>query len=137
MSATLEMAKPKAISALRSESSETVLGLAYKLLAHRPSWAEFHREIFGLDGAMRKLYRTPDELARFKETPAFEELLSIVASLRKGKGCKDYGPSEPTRVITLRIPKSLHETLLEDAHEGRTSMNQLCITKLLGLEPGQ
>jgi predicted HicB family RNase H-like nuclease len=46
-------------------------------------------------------------------------------------------PDEPQRVITLRIPKSLHESLKEDAHNARTSMNQLCITRLLGLKPGQ
>ena len=38
---------------------------------------------------------------------------------------------EPTRVITVRLPKSLHEALRAEAHERRTSMNKLCISKLL------
>ena len=38
---------------------------------------------------------------------------------------------EPTRVITVRMPKSLHESLRVEAHERHTSMNKLCISKLL------
>ena len=38
---------------------------------------------------------------------------------------------EPTRVITVRLPKSLHEFLQVEAHEKCTSMNQLCISKLV------
>ena len=39
--------------------------------------------------------------------------------------------SEPTRVITVRLPKSMHESLRTEAHDLRTSMNKLCISKLL------
>lgn len=42
---------------------------------------------------------------------------------------------EPTRIVTVRMPKSLHEQLKAEAHERRTSMNQLCINKLLRPEP--
>ncbi|MEM1304746.1 MAG: hypothetical protein AAGG46_07605, partial [Planctomycetota bacterium] len=39
--------------------------------------------------------------------------------------------TEPTRVITVRLPKSMHEYLRTEAHDLRTSMNKLCISKLL------
>ena len=38
---------------------------------------------------------------------------------------------EPTQVITVRLPKSLHEALRVEADEHHTSMNKLCISKLL------
>ena len=38
---------------------------------------------------------------------------------------------EPTRVITVRLPRSLHESLKDEANSRKTSMNQLCISKLL------
>jgi predicted HicB family RNase H-like nuclease len=41
------------------------------------------------------------------------------------------GAQEETRVITVRLPKSLHDALKAEAHEYRTSMNRLCISKLL------
>jgi predicted HicB family RNase H-like nuclease len=40
------------------------------------------------------------------------------------------GHPEPTRTITVRLPRSLHESLREEAHAHQTSMNQLCVAKL-------
>ena len=37
---------------------------------------------------------------------------------------------EPQRVITVRLSKSLHEKVVNKAHDERTSMNQFCISKL-------
>ena len=34
-------------------------------------------------------------------------------------------------MITVRLPKSMHESLRTEAHDLRTSMNKLCISKLL------
>ena len=39
--------------------------------------------------------------------------------------------NEPTVVITPRVPASMHAALLEEAHQRRTSLNKLCISKLL------
>ena len=38
---------------------------------------------------------------------------------------------EETRVITVRIPQSLHDALKIEAYEHHTSVNKLCISKLL------
>ena len=40
------------------------------------------------------------------------------------------------RDITVRLPRSMHEMLRVEAHEHRTSMNKLCISKLLQLIDG-
>ena len=45
--------------------------------------------------------------------------------------------AEPTRVITVRLPKSMHDALKDEAYEHRTSMNKLCISKLLQFIDGQ
>lgn len=47
----------------------------------------------------------------------------------RGQGPVASG-QEPVRVITVRLPKSLHERLREAAYQQRTSMNQLCIERL-------
>ena len=38
---------------------------------------------------------------------------------------------ESIRVITVRLPASLHEALKDEAHQRKVSMNKLCISKLL------
>lgn len=40
-------------------------------------------------------------------------------------------PREPLTMITVRLPQSVHKSLIAEAHRYRTSLNQLCITKLL------
>ena len=54
----------------------------------------------------------------------------MVAKLRERSGTQSDN-REPTRVITVRMPKSLHESLRAEAHDRKTSMNKLCISKLL------
>ncbi|HJT31024.1 MAG TPA: toxin-antitoxin system HicB family antitoxin, partial [Pirellulales bacterium] len=46
---------------------------------------------------------------------------------------KALPPKEATKVITIRLPESLHDALTTEAHERRTSVNKLCISKLLKL----
>jgi predicted HicB family RNase H-like nuclease len=40
---------------------------------------------------------------------------------------------EVQRVVTVRMPMSLHETLKAEAQEMNVSINKLCISKLLKL----
>ena len=42
-----------------------------------------------------------------------------------------------TRVITVRLPAELHESLCNEAHDNRTSLNQLCIAKLRQAVPSE
>ena len=58
------------------------------------------------------------------------EIQQMVAKLRE-RSSEPQDSREPTRVITVRLPKSLHESLRAEAHDRKTSMNKLCISKLL------
>ena len=51
----------------------------------------------------------------------------------KAAEAEERDPSEPPQVITIRLPRCLHDALRVEAHEHRTSMNKLCISKLLQL----
>jgi hypothetical protein len=48
-----------------------------------------------------------------------------------GSGAFSGATSEPQHVITVRLTKSLHKALGDEAHRLRTSLNQLAISKLL------
>ena len=41
------------------------------------------------------------------------------------------GEKEPIKVITVRMPESLHTSLHAEAHDRRTSMNKLALAKLM------
>ena len=88
------------------------------------------RSVLGVDGVVRRLFTSAEEMEAFEQGPEFAEIQQMVAKLRE-RSKHQTESNEPTRVITVRLPKSLHESLRAEAHQRRTSMNQLCISKLL------
>lgn len=116
------------------EKQQEAARAAHQLFGQDPDWVTFFREIMGVDGIVRRLYPTAAALAEFEQTPEYAEIQQLLAKLRCGS--KPAG-KEPTRVITVRLPKSLHETLRAEAHDHRTSINQLCISKLLQVVDGE
>lgn len=109
---------------------EQIHRLAELLSSQNSDWVTFYREILGLHGIVRRNYPTRESLTEFEQTEAYLEIQQILTRLRK-QGPKAKDPEEPTRVVTVRLPKSLHDALRVEAHEHRTSMNKLCISKLL------
>ena len=117
------------IPASIEERRTAIARQASEIFVRHPDWATFFREIMGIEGIVRKMFRSPEELAEFEKTGEYAEIQQMLAKLReKSSGTDD---KEPTRVITVRLPKSLHESLKTEAFERHTSMNQLCISKLL------
>ena len=114
-----------------SETREKEIQRLAELLCSQDSdWVTFYREILGLHGIVRRNYPTRESLTEFEQTDAYQEIQQTLTRLRKQRPpAKDS--EEPTRVITVRLPKSLHDALRVEAHEHHTSMNKLCISKLL------
>jgi predicted HicB family RNase H-like nuclease len=118
------------IPVLPADRRQEIFRVAGEMYRQAPDWVMFFREILGVDGIVRRMFRNADELAAFEKTAEYDEIQLMLAKLRE-KTVAKTGDNEPTRVITVRLPKSLHESLRTEAHERRTSMNKLCISKLL------
>ena len=112
------------------DRTHTAQRIAAEMFQQQPDWITFFREVLGVDGLLRKLFVNPEDLAAFEKTDQYNEIQLMLAKLRERSGAAADG-KEPTRVITVRLPKSLHESLRAEAHDRKTSMNQLCISKLL------
>jgi predicted HicB family RNase H-like nuclease len=113
-----------------TEKYQQILQTASQLYNSEPDWVTFFREILGVDGIVRRHFTRLEDLTAFEKSPEFEQIQKWVVKLREQKSATDT-ESEPTRVITVRLPKSMHEYLRTEAHDLRTSMNKLCISKLL------
>ena len=109
---------------------QEVCRVAGEMFRQNPDWVTFFREVLGVDGVIRRLFSNPDEMDAFEQSLEYAEIQQMVAKLRE-RSKHQTESNEPTRVITVRLPKSLHESLRAEAHQRRTSMNQLCISKLL------
>ena len=109
---------------------QEALRVAAQMFTQNPDWVTFFREILGVEGVARRLFTSQEEYLEFEHSPEFLEIQNMVAKLRNRNANTPDG-QEPTRVITVRLPKSLHEALRAEAHDHKTSMNKLCISKLL------
>ena len=107
-----------------------VYRVAADLYRQDPDWVTFFREVMGVEGIIRRVFPGPSDLAQFEQTKEYADIQQMVAKLRE-RASDPADTREPTRVITVRLPKSLHESLRTEAHERKTSMNKLCISKLL------
>ncbi|MGE3637504.1 MAG: hypothetical protein AB7G28_03030 [Pirellulales bacterium] len=113
-----------------TEKYQQILQTAKRLYEQEPDWVTFFREVLGVDGMVRGSFASLEELAAFERSQEFEQIQKWLVKLREQRNATDT-ESEPTRVITVRLPKSMHEYLRTEAHDLRTSMNKLCISKLL------
>lgn len=118
------------------KKEQEIQGQAELLFSQNPDWVTFYREILGLHGIVRRRCITPTSRTEFEQTAAYQHIQQMLTDLRK-KGPVAKDEAEPTRVITVRLPKSLHEALVVEAHEHRVTLNKLCISKLLQFIDGQ
>jgi predicted HicB family RNase H-like nuclease len=115
-----------------NEKRQEVYRVATELYRQDPDWVTFFREVLGLDGLVRRVYSEAEALAEFEQSSEYLQIQQMLAKLRERTiDAANNGSKEPTRVITVRMPKSLHEALRAEAHGRQTSMNKLCISKLL------
>lgn len=121
-----------------------VLRIQVEAFAQTDNWVVMYRELLGVEGVVRKLYKTADEIKAWESSREFDEVHAMLAVLRSqdnGKG----DTIESQRMITVRLPASMHEALKTESEESGLSINKLCITKLLQkmdarfvpLEPGK
>jgi predicted HicB family RNase H-like nuclease len=131
-----EMMMEVAQQTTQEDRIQRVRQVANEKFRHEPDWVTFYREVLGVDGIIDQLFPGIEQRSKFQQTDEFAEIQQMLAKLReKNRGQKQ--PDEPTRVITVRLPQSLHEALRHEAHNHKTSMNKLCISKLLQVIDGE
>ncbi len=138
-------------SSSQVEKHFEILKIAEELYQKNPDWVTYYREILGVDGIVLQTFLTRKQLEDFEQSDAYREIHYLLTKLREKKPPKkdktktDNGQTkgnlatekaededgEDIQVITVRIPRSIHETLTEEAYQCRTSVNQLCISKLI------
>jgi hypothetical protein len=81
---------------------------------------------------VRRTFSDPEDLSRFECSPQYARIREMLDALRSRQ--QDQPTERETqRVVTVRMPRSLHETLKNEAGLLRVSVNTLCISKLMKL----
>ncbi len=132
MPAFTQKASREVVDSTVGHGAQAILEVAERLFAANPDWIIFFREIMGLDGIVRRIFQTPDSLMRFECSAEYARIREMLDALRQKQ--QEKAPiREVQRVVTVRMPMSLHETLKAEAQEMNVSINKLCISKLLKL----
>jgi hypothetical protein len=104
--------------------------VAAELFGVAPTWTAFYRETLGVDGVAHRIFCESEEYRNYESSDCHSKVLEMLTVLR----CKDVSDCDPTEVqkmITIRIPKSLHDRICAEANELDVSVNKLAITRLL------
>lgn len=104
--------------------------VAAELFGVAPTWTAFYREVLGVDGIAHRIFAEANDYRAYEESECHSKVLEMLTVLRS-KDLSDCDPSETQRMITIRIPKSLHDRVCEEANELDVSVNKLAITRLL------
>jgi predicted HicB family RNase H-like nuclease len=104
--------------------------VAAELFGVAPTWTAFYRETLGVDGVAHRIFSDSEEYRNYECSDCHSKVLEMLTVLR----CKDVTDCDPTEVqkmITIRIPKSLHDRICAEANELDVSVNKLAITRML------
>lgn len=126
------MAASTTVPHSETHAATAVLEVAERLYAMNPEWVVFFRETLGVDGIVRRTFSDPDALVRFECSPQYARIREMLDGLR-ARQSERPADRETQRVVTVRMPRSLHETLKAEAEQHRVSINTLCISKLMKL----
>jgi predicted HicB family RNase H-like nuclease len=109
-----------------------VVEVAAELFGVAPTWIAFFREIMGVDGVARTLFATNDSYREYEKSPEHMQILEMLTTLRS-RDLPENDPSEAQRMITVRIPKCMHDWICDEANRLEVSVNKLCISRLVQL----
>ena len=104
--------------------------VAAELFGVAPTWTAFYRETLGVEGVSHRVFCDSEEYRKYEESEAHSKILEMLTVLRS-RDLPDSDPNEPQRMITVRIPKSLHDSICREANDLGVSVNKLCITRLV------
>lgn len=94
-------------------------------------WVDFYNAVLGVGGVLERLFPTPVERQYCERAEEYRQVQEMLSALRSIESSHRGEKPEPQRMITVRIPKSLHDALRVEADRHSISINKLCISKLV------
>jgi hypothetical protein len=115
------------------ERCRQAFDIANDLFGNAPTWVCFYRELMGGgSGLIHQLFDNNTDFGAFLRTDQYHQIQQMLTALRS-RDLPENDPNDPQRMITVRLPKSLHEAMCEEAGRLNISVNRLCISRMLQL----
>ncbi|MCA9133877.1 MAG: hypothetical protein KDA45_12010, partial [Planctomycetales bacterium] len=115
-----------------SRRCQQAFDVANDLFGNAPTWVCFYRALMGSDGLISLLFADREDFSKFLRSEQYHQIQLMLTALRS-RDLPENDPNDPQRMITVRLPKSLHEAMCEEAEALNISVNRLCISRMLQL----
>lgn len=109
---------------------EQAFDIANDLFGNAPTWVCFYRELLASGGMLYMLFPDQSDYAAFQGSDQHQQIQGMLTALRS-RDLPENDPNDPQRMITVRLPKSLHEAMCDEAKLLNISVNKLCISRML------
>jgi predicted HicB family RNase H-like nuclease len=93
---------------------------------------EFHNALFGIGGKATEMFPSESQRTAFVKTAEAKRIFAMMDDLPQPPAKKsDEMLGTANGAISVRLPRSVHAALLEEAKAEGVSLNQLCLSKLV------
>ena len=112
------------------EVIEQALQVVKQAAADSEHWSVALDQALGVNTPWHTLLREWERQKAIR-SEAYGQIQTIISEMRLRPTSHKNEDRKAARVITVRMPASMHELLCQESRDMRTSLNKLCITKLL------
>lgn len=113
------------------DNAKAILDEAIKLAESTKTWADLSNAIFDpLEGLIVRTFRDATKRAEFRNTEVYNKLHELVENKMQVTGLISGATPKKSGKFVVRLPRSLHAALENEAAAEGTSLNQLVVTKL-------
>lgn len=108
-----------------------LLAAANEMAAKVQTWADLSNALFDPEvGLVARAYPTRDERAEFLRSPEYQKIRELIDNAVARSGLVDGATPQKSGKFVVRLPKSLHAALEDEAKREGVSLNQLVVAKL-------
>lgn len=109
---------------------KAVVSMASELFGVAPTWTAFYREILGKTGIVDSHFPESEDRQTYEASDSHSQIFEMLTALRS-RDLPENDPTEPQRMITIRLPMTLHNAICDEANDLEVSVNKLCISRML------
>jgi hypothetical protein len=108
-----------------------ILKAAEEAAAVAANWADLSNALFDpVDGLVAKAYPTREDRAAFVKSDAYRQIQKLISDARGRTGLINGSIPTKSGRFVVRVPKSMHAALEQEASAEGVSLNQLVVAKL-------
>jgi len=114
-----------------SKRREEILDNATDIASAVTNWADLSNALFDPErGLLTRAYPRPEQRQAFMKTEEYRAIRELLRSTMERTGLVDGAKPQKSGRFVVRLPKTLHYALEQEAAQEGVSLNQLVVTKL-------